>query len=665
MSGTLDKQQLVPGGHLRRSGNVPETFATLCPPFIYSNSIIVAATSPVLDDSDQKQDGWFISDFYAFNYIFKNLGQHQVWLTKVDPRILVKKFGNYLHGNPFKDRKVVLSNELLDNKELTAVTIVKDNLQEKFIKEAKRASELAVQTNAPLLLMLFCHGMEADRMKSPAGSSRMMLHSKHRGLEVQDLKDVLNPSARVTLITSACYSGGWVVHPDLNNTSMAAADATSESISWNASGSIGRYCGSVFASSLIGTLTSVASPLVETGSATENPDDLSLKCLSLSTSGSLQPETPTEEQTLSYNAFCHEVVDTLRTKTRFSFAHHLTFSAQNDDWESAWMKRTGIPLAFFSDRWDKLVSCPYSGAPSRLDQDPHNPMLSEDSATEDVIVRTGGAYSDITDRVTLAMLHSRAIDLAAAFLETCPGDDDKGYGPLFTGTLRGLICGDDNVPPAAEIICWIQFRWDFALMTDDIVRQLRLPMPGGEPCLMWRSFEFLESLWKSGRTDFQERHGEMFMSLLRRGFITRGNEDQGPPFRRPAYYLAAAIVATNKSKEDCEVLADQVGAYIHKANMLYAAKVLAESPNLRRRGRNWAKSVGRNVRRSLSPKKKRWSMREIIDSDSPGSSSSQHRPSLETQTRPRGLSGLGHVLDLAATSESNVERRKGGQNGRR
>jgi hypothetical protein len=100
------------------------------------------------ETANPKDDGWFISDFYAFNYLFRGLGMEQTWLTAVEPTKLVNKYGPYLHGNPYEERKICLSQELLDSDELSPVTVVSPaKMIDQFLAEAKRVSELAKRTS--------------------------------------------------------------------------------------------------------------------------------------------------------------------------------------------------------------------------------------------------------------------------------------------------------------------------------------------------------------------------------------------------------------------------------------------------------------------------------------------------------------------------------------
>lgn len=75
------KQPLVERGHIRDKFRSPLMFNSTTPPVVYSNTIIVAATHPTVSNGSPADDGWFLSDFYAFNYLLKDLGSSQTWLT--------------------------------------------------------------------------------------------------------------------------------------------------------------------------------------------------------------------------------------------------------------------------------------------------------------------------------------------------------------------------------------------------------------------------------------------------------------------------------------------------------------------------------------------------------------------------------------------------------
>ncbi|KAJ6051949.1 hypothetical protein N7460_002483, partial [Penicillium canescens] len=216
MASDSSHQSLVKGGYAQQ-GSLPSIFFSSAPPFI--------------------------SEFYAFNSLLKGLGLQKTYLTAADPQRLVNKYGTFLSGNPYEDRKECLSHELLDKGELTPVTVVRSaHMIDQFLGKASRASELAKKINTPLLLLTFCHCLT---MVTSVKASMVWL------------KGVLNLGVRVSLITTACYSGDW-----------------------GESQSIGRSCGSVFATTLLESLSSAATPL---------------------------RHEPNEVQAITYNAFCHSV----------------------------------------------------------------------------------------------------------------------------------------------------------------------------------------------------------------------------------------------------------------------------------------------------------------------------------------------------------------------
>ena len=85
------RQPLVQGGHIRDPSRAMETFISYTLPEIDDNTIVVAAAHPTLHHAHATSgDGWFLSDFYAFNYLLKGVGHRgdqgrnipgQVWLT--------------------------------------------------------------------------------------------------------------------------------------------------------------------------------------------------------------------------------------------------------------------------------------------------------------------------------------------------------------------------------------------------------------------------------------------------------------------------------------------------------------------------------------------------------------------------------------------------------
>jgi hypothetical protein len=591
MASSVDKEPLVKGGHIQFPGKQPSTFISSTVPCVYENTIILAATHPSITNADPTEDGWFISDFYAFNYLLKGQGQEQKWLTAADPEKLVRKYGSYLHGNPYEERRTCLDREMLDRNQLTAVTVVRpSDMIHRFLSEAKRASELAKRTQAPLLLLIFCHGLPNYHLCLDDGN-------RSKDLSILSLKGVLEPGARITLVTTACYSGGWATTPDLNATTMAAAGGSNDlglglSNAWSPSQSIGRTCGSIFASTIFQTLSSVTSPLLDPRLSSQSSDQ-----------ETLQPDEPTEQQTHTYNSFCRSVLDTCQNKvTRFGSSQCFTFSAQDDAWEYSWTGRTGIPLAYFQDRWDALKIHPYTGPEdvrALRNTDPSNPTFAIRDPNQ-----TGGDQN-IIETMTNHIAHGRVKEMARIFHNTCPGDWTQAPQVALSGTLFVFYQLDRKLERAGWIQSVIRFRWEAALLADFIVEIFSLPVPRHEICILWDWRSWQHEIQKSASlswSELKERASPIY-SALGDSFNLPCLEQQGPPFNRPLDYLAAALVEADKPNDETTAIIDDIGELLKDARAFQNQRVY-EDPEVQRTGREWLKSIGRRARKSLSPRKR-------------------------------------------------------------
>lgn len=567
-----------------------------------------------------------------------------------DPRELVETYGNYYHGNPCRSRKVVLSKELLESHELTDVTIVHGSMVDRFMRDAQLASERAQKEGCPLLLLVFCHGLQNYNL--------LLDNEANTGLGIQALKGVLAPGVPVSLLTTACYSGGWAIS-ELNSTTLAGATASTPGYAWPPSASIGRSIGgTVFASTLIKTLTDSASPLLEriepSPPAPEGSDNLvgivgGVQQLQLTDEGPsalpdvmqalqltpkpapVMPEQPSEEQMASYNGFCHAIRDTLRQNVSVSTIHQFAFSARQDAWDLSWMAVTGIPgrnqserpsvsLSYFEQRWNRLVNRPYAGPPSAGDEDPRSQHQWAESSGQPTGPALGA--SSMSAQMTASLGHARttsmgqgsggpgshgnAVIMAKLFLQTCPGDWNALSNVALRGGLLTFIHDDNvNVMSDAEVFSVIRFRWEYGLLVDALVADLNLPAPSSVMCMLWNRQEWEVDVTIRIPTAMQ-RYGKVWHALVKAEFSMDPDPElnQGPRFDRPMAYVTAAIVQADlDSDKTMEKVVEAVEA-INRAKKFYADIMVKESKSLRERGRHWARSLGLKVRTSLSPRKK-------------------------------------------------------------
>ncbi|RYC55114.1 hypothetical protein CHU98_g11094 [Xylaria longipes] len=584
------RRQLVQGGHI---------YISQTPPTIHPHSYILAAAHPTIDQADPAIDGWVLSDFYAFNYLFKGIGSGQKWLTAADPYDVLKRNGKHgevlLHGNPYQDRKVVLSEDLIAAKELVKPIVVKQNdMVQRFLKEAKEVSELAKKKNVPLVLLVFCHGLPGYEL---------MLDT-NKGLSATTLKGHLEPGAQVTLITTACYSGGWVINPDFNNTAIAAAGMDEPSISQPLSDSLGRVCGSVFASSFIKTLASTASPLIE--STTQGWPAVARGMRDSQASSELQPESPNEQQTLTYNAFCRAVWDSCKQLTRLYSDHSLSFSAHQDQWGHTWTGLAGIPVAHYEKRWRRLQTVRYLGSHEKkasLDQDPSNTTFGGVAPS----AATGGAADTFGKEIIESMRKHQVQEMARIFREkACPDDWNQGWNVGYGGVLQSCAKGErpnklsnpNGWHEEIEVVASIQFRWQMGLLTDLIIKNHGLPVPNGEHCLFWHERTWKQEIEK-GIPNWRDRKTRIAERLRLGGFIFRPRPEQGPVWIRPWSYLSAAIVQANLPKQETMKLIDKILFSMQKFEEFEEQRFISgiiEDPHVWVKGRDWLQSVGRRIR---------------------------------------------------------------------
>ncbi|OJD19088.1 hypothetical protein AJ78_00961 [Emergomyces pasteurianus Ep9510] len=59
---------------------------------------------------------WFFSDFYLFHHLLSPMYINtvsQIWLTTEMPEKLVEKYGEYAHGDPRNERRIVLDKDIV------------------------------------------------------------------------------------------------------------------------------------------------------------------------------------------------------------------------------------------------------------------------------------------------------------------------------------------------------------------------------------------------------------------------------------------------------------------------------------------------------------------------------------------------------------------------
>ncbi|QKX58006.1 uncharacterized protein TRUGW13939_05126 [Talaromyces rugulosus] len=331
-------------------------FMTACPPDVPPRSRIVAVCgiTDYKNRASPAKDGFFFSDFYLFHHLLSpgvGVTPQQIWITSEEPRDLIGKYREYVYGDPKGGRRVVLNEDMLQQIQVSGTirVVQRDQLLERFVSTVREQACLAADADEHLVILIFGHGQWGT----------YGVHIGHNGrreipvLHIEDINRALKPNNKVTLFSTACYSGGWLVQPDvnryrhINTTGIAAAAPTRESISWPVSASVGRAGGSVFAGSILQSLIDLS----------ESPDRHQIL------------EDPT------YIELANSVYVAYNKLNPYPEDQGIHFSAQDDTWEKQYEQRVGIPLSRFRERFESLPSIPDGEYQSRFDLDaPEGPV---------------------------------------------------------------------------------------------------------------------------------------------------------------------------------------------------------------------------------------------------------------------------------------------------
>lgn len=525
MSSTSAPERVYPaefGGFGKKAGLPDEdkgglkdvSFVSQCPPDLSPSARILAicGITDINDDAAPHNDGWFLSDFYLFHHLLKGVGGNQIWLTSENPEDLVDKYGPYVHGNPFEERREVLNNDLLDDiTEANDVRVIaRRDLCERFLSTIRSEIALALQNQQPLFLMVFGHGEEETH--SIFVGWRSGSPEKFRIKEMIKLLDIRSDShaPEVSLLTTACYSGGWAMVPHLSLTTMTAAGPKVVSKSWEKSKSMGRYCGSIYA-------TAVTKSLIKLES------------------------NPPKKSPSTYAKFCSTVHTTLCSDVdRLGARHQIKFSAQYDAWETEWGTRSGIPLQSFKQRWDML--------PHIKSQD--NSLTNLDPAgyqkAEKLRLRGGGMGATRALFIPEASLRSSASE----YFDSNPGPSSSSGNHSLHTSLRKVLKNESfKLGELHRVQRQVQYRLSTIRLATRCKDLLKLPFPA---CAQ---FDMDEWYTKATVQEFDNDEGvrsrakerlkrwTIVYDLLWAAQIFPKAEIniQGWPYTKPMRYLAVAI----------------------------------------------------------------------------------------------------------------------------
>jgi hypothetical protein len=480
-------------------------------------------------------DGWFMADFYLFFHLLRGLGNNQIWLTSEDPEHLVNKYECYGHGNPFGERKVVLSRSMVPDIMATGNlrVVSRKGLCERFTSTVRSEARIAAENEQPLLILIFGHGHEST-YHIDIGYEPVLFKVRDMERLVRQKRNL--PEPQVSVFLTSCYSGGWAMSRHLDVTTMTASGPTQETLSWPLSKSLGRACGSIYATAVLKSLLKIEDD------SSDNIDSTSSSYADLSK--------------IVYTTLCNDVY-------RLGADHDIKFSAQSEKWDTPWDIRSGIPFSDYNEKWSMLESLPpCENDLTNRDPTNRNPAASQESrtTTQDESgtrlgrCRTGGS--------SLEALPQQA----RSYLNSHPGPSNiSGYHFLhfqINKLLNGEHLDDEQLNNLQSIL---QYRLNMTYLATQCKNVLGLDFVNCE--------DFDLELWKTSTaqqgTQNKKSWNEVFDWLTKASIFPPPNRiTQGYDFTKPKRYLAIAITNNGspaKWKEQVLVLEKRV---LHHLKMI-------------------------------------------------------------------------------------------------
>ncbi|KAI4193030.1 MAG: hypothetical protein LQ350_008494, partial [Teloschistes chrysophthalmus] len=381
-------------------------------------------------------------------------------------------------------------------------TEILQQFRQTVFTECKEAHE----NKSNVLVLIFGHG---DLAKNGIEIGVQSQNTLRLMKMIKDLESYLDSDARITILSTACFSGGWFVIPDLRpiaSTIMAAAKDTSRS--WNYSYFFGRGSGSMFATAVIDKLTSL-----EDGQTLHD----------VAQEEEIPPDAQVELQEELYGELCSTIYEILlKGIDGRGLEHGITFPliTEDDDWSSLFSQRVGIPIADLQNRWLALPLF------RQDDSMPPGPSEAEDGVLGKP--RFSGLYGgEPTGLIRQVCVVGRQ------YLQSYRGFDDTGDDGSLHNLIRRIISGQE-IDEAEPAWAAIQYRMELMSTADYYLTYLQIPPPDDLQCCDFDTTGLITKmgegkLYKIKRMVWDE-HPMLFPGPIR--------DERGRPFRKGLEYLA-------------------------------------------------------------------------------------------------------------------------------
>lgn len=594
-----------------------ESFNIHTPPDVTPKTRIIAVLGIAQEKAMPQVDGWFVSDFFAFWNIFHGTTSSQTWMHSLDLDELVRQHTHYLHGNPYKSRRVVLDSDILKRAQsgnFPLVRVPRTDLKKRFQQRIREECTEAEKSNANVLLLIFGHGQ-------PTGHGIDVGETGDNGrstFKIKELRSVLKGvKANVTLLTTAFFSGGWTCHPLLNISTMTAAGREEMKKSWRKSGSSGRASGSMFATAIIQGITKSSATGRPLGEAEKEGDD---------------SQEVTEQQEATMTEFSRSVYESLlQDIDRRGNEHGITFGAKDDAWSMCWRDRTGIPLVDFRKRWEGLQEWPPDV--TLLPGDPLNrdPFTTDQQKAEylrerslanshSLIIRTApfanvDATGTVLGKRKVSALYGGAKEalirivcrLGADYLSSYQGNDDTGDDGALHYQLSCILNGKEtDLEEVEEAHRALVYRMGQMSTADAYIELMVIPAPKGQQCHEFDTNKIGKEIGVTKLLDIMNWIDE------RKILFPWPHPDQGRPFYKGMRYLAAAFHNAGTTKEAITEKLDALTKIVEQ-DLDQQKEIVKRDPEVISKRAKLFQSFGEALR-EMSPAKRRSRSQSLIGS---------------------------------------------------
>jgi hypothetical protein len=433
-----------------------------------------------------------------------------------------------------------MNEEMLPQDEMKAgLRIFKPkDLLDRFLGTLQSEIREAARTKQPVLVLVFGHGDETRGTFMGCGQDGDWTMSRER------LASVLLKQVQTTMIITSCFSGGWVMTPNLNehfavkptfnHSFLAAAGNDTQSLSWDISKSIGRQAGgTIFATYLLDSIITACD-----GTEEQSTRGREENLVGVNNEGQ-------ESHTMA--ALTRKIMDEYEARCGSLWEEHkFSFAVQDDLWADAWGKRTGLPVLNYQQTWESLPEAPLG------------PIVYPDGAGHFT-----GSFMSKSPEALYNIVRVKAI----RYMKSYPGLDNAGGNtnchPGFYDLVQGRHLEFDELYRLNGILDYRQSQMGLA---EFYCGTLEIGVPENRQADQFDEYGWLDSHHKAKRAtptdrsqaaidlcaqrskaaiDVLDRFHTIHSLVFNARIFSSPGPNQGFAYRKPKSYLAARLTESS------------------------------------------------------------------------------------------------------------------------